>query len=226
MTISWLPSPLSLLPQPATAVGLGVVLNLFFTRHPDLKVRLRELAGKVFRFEVEDLGQEFFMTVDDDGSVRIHTYCDEVHHVTLSGASKAFLALMFNRSDPDSLFFSRELKMAGETDTGLHFKNILNNVDMDWEQELAGFVGRPMARLVENMTRRAWEAGQRGRERLEEETERWMDESGIPRRADLNALRDQVAQLEGRLDRLNRACTRLHNKLAVAGAAPEPGTDG
>ncbi len=221
---SWLAVPLKWLPRPLTAVGLSVTLNLFFQRYPELKARLAELSGKVFQFEVEDLQHAFFMVVDEGGEVRIHTYSDTVAHVTMAGSSRAFLALLFNTRDPDSLFFARELKLSGETDTGLHFKNILDNVEIDWQRELAPWLGEKLAgatvRSVEQLQK---SVGQK-MDQLDGGVEEWMTQRTLPRQAQWQTFREQMDAVLERSERLQRAINRVEKKRALAqatGVVPE-----
>ncbi len=215
---NWFSFPLKWLPQPLTAVTLGITLNLFFKRYPELKNRLAELSGKVFQFDVEDLEQSFFMVVDEGGEVRIHTYSDTISHVTMSGSSGAFWALLFNTRDPDSLFFARELKLSGETDTGLHFKNILDNVEIDWEKELAPWMGSWLAgatvRTVEQLKR----ATEQGWDKAEAGMDDWLKGYKIPRQAQGSGFREAVDELVGRAERLERAIVRLEHRRALAQA--------
>ncbi|MBF0153874.1 MAG: SCP2 sterol-binding domain-containing protein [Magnetococcales bacterium] len=219
---SLLQKPLQLLPASATAIGLGITINLFFLRYPDLQERLRQLEGKIFRFDVEDLQQEFFMEVAIDGRVSIHTYADEDPHVTMVGSSKAFLSLLFNTADPDSLFFSRALKMSGETDTGLHFKNILDNVDIDWEKELAAFVTTPVAQALSRLARQAREKSNQARDSMGNLVEQWMEDHHVPRQKDLTSFQDDVASLVKEVDGLDKRLTRLNHRLALRSGPATP----
>ncbi|MBF0136462.1 MAG: SCP2 sterol-binding domain-containing protein [Magnetococcus sp. DMHC-1] len=212
---SLLQKPLQWLPTSASAIGLGITINLFFLRYPDLQERLRLLSGKIFRFDVEDLQQEYFMEVAEDGRVRIHTYSDPDPHVTMAGTSKAFLSLLFNTADPDSLFFSRELKMSGETDTGLHFKNILNNVEIDWEKELAAFVSTPVAMVLSRLARQAYQNGNQARESMGKVMERWMELHQVPRQRDMTAFRTEVETMEKQVERLDKRLVRLGHRVAL-----------
>lgn len=218
--ISWLSSPLKWLPQPLTAVSLSITLNLFFQRYPELKARLAELAGKIFQFDVENLQQSFFMVVDDDGAVRIHTYSDTVAHVTMAGDSHAFFSLLFNTKDPDSLFFSRELKLSGETETGLHFKNILDNVEIDWETELAAFMGRPAAKVTTRVVEQLKRASEQGWDKAEAEIENWMKEHDVPRQVQREVFREQVEKLAERTEKLERSIARVARKRSLTQTSP------
>lgn len=216
MIMSLLSAPLKMIPQPVTAVSLGIILNLFFTRYPELKERLGELDGKIFQFEIEDMGESLYMNVDQAGELRIHTYSDNIPHVTMSGNASAFLSLLFHTTDPDSLFFSRQLKLSGETDTGLRFKNILDNAEVDWERELATLVGRPMAKTLMGMANKTKQAGQRSKEIIEAEVETWLQGYGFPSRKQLQDFIQDVESLSGRLEKLEKSITRLARKQAVA----------
>ncbi len=216
MLTNLLKAPLKMMPQPVTAVSLGVVLNVFFARYPDLKQQLSELSGKIFEFEVEDLEESFYMTADDQGGVTIHTYCDNIPNVTMSGSSNAFLSLLFQTTDPDSLFFSRALNLSGETDTGLHFKNILNNVDIDWEQELASLFGAPVASYLMAMARQVQSLGEQGKEKVESEIENWMEENELPLKSKFETLQEQLEELEEKTERLEKSISRVSKKLSSA----------
>ena len=51
--------------------------------------------------------------------------------LTLSARTRDYLALALREEDADTLFFSRRLRMEGETDLGLLVKNTLDAVDWD-----------------------------------------------------------------------------------------------
>ncbi|MBF0309906.1 MAG: SCP2 sterol-binding domain-containing protein [Magnetococcales bacterium] len=214
--------PLKLLPQPFTAVSLGITLNLFFSRYPALKERLSELGGKIFEFDVEDLGKQFYMRVEDNGGILLHTYCDDDCHVTMAGESTAFLDLLTGQADPDSLFFSRRLKLSGETDTGLRFKNLLDNVEIDWEKEMASVVGGPMAGVLDGWRKQTFAGMQQGRKIVEAGVERWVGNTGLPRKGELEPLHQAVEVLGETLGRLEARASRLEKRLALQSKAKTP----
>ncbi|MBF0296029.1 MAG: SCP2 sterol-binding domain-containing protein [Magnetococcales bacterium] len=222
MLASLFAMPFKWIPGPVTAVSLGIVMNLFFQRYPELRERLKELSGKVFEFHIEDFSQSLFMEVDDMGQVLIHTYSDALPHVVMAGTGGAFLSLLFATTDPDSLFFSRQLKLSGETDTGLRFKNILDNVEIDWEKELSVLVGEAAAKGLMMMAHQARQLGTQGKSRLETEMEQWLNGQEIPRRKNLEELRRKAETLNKHLERLEGRMTRAGKRLTRSGSG-KPG---
>ncbi|MBF0214615.1 MAG: SCP2 sterol-binding domain-containing protein [Magnetococcales bacterium] len=217
--------PFQLIPKPVTAVTLGIVLNLFFKRYPDLKERLTELSGKVFEFHVEDQSQSFFMEVTHDGEVLIHTYADSLPHVVMSGKVSAFLALLFSTTDPDSLFFSRQLQLSGETDTGLRFKNILDNVEIDWEKELSLLFGASGARNLMTLASRARQNSEQAKNRLESTLEQWIAQQNPPRAGQLQALKGQAEAVSKDIERIEGRISRASKRFALAAAHRAPSTN-
>lgn len=51
--------------------------------------------------------------------------------VTLRAGLQDFFAMMRQESDPDTLFFQRRLQIEGDTELGLHLKNLLDATDWD-----------------------------------------------------------------------------------------------
>ena len=46
----------------------------------------------------------------------------------MRGALKVLVRVMLGKEDPDTVFFSRELEINGDTAVALHFKNILSSI--------------------------------------------------------------------------------------------------
>ncbi len=225
MSFSGFANPLMFVPQPLTAVGLGVGLNLFFQRYPELKARFKELSGKRFRFEVEDLFQEYTMEVEEDGGVRIYTYSDLDPDVIMSGEASAFIALLLGTTDPDSLFFSRRLNLSGETDVGVRFKNILDNVDVDWEKELAAWFGSIPAQGMVTAAKKVKEKVGARRESIHESIEAWMDDNDLPRHRALLSLQEAADEMAERSERLAQRLSRAEKRLGLARSSAETPAD-
>jgi predicted lipid carrier protein YhbT len=56
--------------------------------------------------------------------------------------------LASRREDPDTLFFHRRLCIEGETETGLHVKNLLDALEYDWQAHFRDVFGEPLGSAV------------------------------------------------------------------------------
>jgi len=87
-------------------------------------------------------GRSFFVEVLDTGGQANFTYRDgwfrplfsatRTPDLTFRANLSAFLQMLARQEDPDTLFFSRELSIEGDTELGLVVKNMLDAVD--WPQ--------------------------------------------------------------------------------------------
>ena len=74
--------------------------------------------------------------------------------VTIRGALEEFWRLATRTEDPDTLFFSRRLSIEGDTETGLHVKNLLDALDYDIEAHVRAVLGgaaAPVLALIRRM---------------------------------------------------------------------------
>ena len=113
-------------------------------RGQPLTERLGELSGKRFRLQVDDASVALTFEITSSG-LRPASIDP---HVTMRGALKDFVALALRREDPDTLFFQRRLVVEGETETGLHLKNLLDG----WDYDLAGHVHATLPRPLAHLT--------------------------------------------------------------------------
>ncbi len=115
---------LKLAPLWMEAMGAAAVMAAMTEFHPALKEKFAELDGKLFRFEASDIQKAFYLQIaDKEASVVV--YVTRLPDVTMRGTVKVLLDVFTGRVDPDTVFFSRRLEIAGDTAAAVHLKNIL-----------------------------------------------------------------------------------------------------
>lgn len=130
-------------PAPLQAQWLALAVN-HLLRGQLLSGRLDELAGKCFRLCVEDIPVALSFEVAGGGLRR----STRAPHVTIRGTLQDFVALARRREDPDTLFFQRRLAVEGETETGLHLKNLLDGWEYDLPAHLRAVLPGPLASVT------------------------------------------------------------------------------
>ena len=127
-----LPTPLTLplkfLPSFVHNKVLVMALNKMFVR--EIKDgELDFLQGKIIHITIEDAGIDYRFTLD--GNKLIAADKNNPADVILQGTVYNYLLLASRQEDTDALFFSRRLRMQGDTELGLYVKNFLDGMDMD-----------------------------------------------------------------------------------------------
>jgi predicted lipid carrier protein YhbT len=124
------PDILEVVPLSIQATALTALLNRMLRGQP-LRMRLGELHGRTVSVRISDIPWHMHFQIRDR---HIHAAVEGlVPDVTISGDLKDFLELLGGREDPDALFFQRRLNMEGDTDTGVHVKNLLDSLEYDWD---------------------------------------------------------------------------------------------
>ncbi len=141
-TLLFIPSgvlrlPLRLIPD---AVHTAVLARLgnHLLRGQVIATRLKELDGKSLCIHITDASSRFYFQIQGEclqPARRKHT------DVTIRGRLNDFRLLATRREDPDTLFFNRRLCIEGDTDTGVHIKNLLDALEFDWEAHFRSLFG-------------------------------------------------------------------------------------
>ncbi len=114
------------LPRTPPALAVATALNLARGRLFD-RDAFEPLRGRSVAVRVLDAGIEFALTLDGRGfapAARAAT-----PDVVICASARDFLALALRVEDADSLFFTRRLRMEGDTELGLYVKNTLDAID-------------------------------------------------------------------------------------------------
>lgn len=124
--------------QPPTHV-LTLALNLALDRILP-RDTLAPLTGRHLQMRVLDAGLTLDFTLAATGFRRATPTAGGKPDLVISATTRDFMALALREEDPDTLFFSRRLRMEGDTDLGLLVKNTLDAVD--WDALKAKLTGR------------------------------------------------------------------------------------
>lgn len=117
---------LARLPVRPPTVALVSALNLGLDRLVPRET-FAPLAGKSFAISVLDAGLTLRFAYDGQRFSALGS--DAAVDSTISASTRDFIALLTREEDPDTLFFSRRLRMEGDTELGLLVKNTLDGID-------------------------------------------------------------------------------------------------
>ncbi len=133
--------PLRLVPDIIHAKIFARIFN-HVLKGQSLASRLNEIDGKSVTIHITDVPCKFHFCFQT-GRIR----AAQLHKgdVTISGNLKGFMQLVTRRQDPDTLFFKRELNIEGETETGVHIKNLLDSMDYDWDAHIDAVLFPPLS---------------------------------------------------------------------------------
>ncbi len=159
-----LPTPVSLiraallaLPAAALRPALHLAMRTLRQQHPGLFKRLARLAPATILFEPADTPHCFLLTIAA-GDLRLTLAArDQAASARIKGSLANLLYLMEGRIDSDTLFFSRDVVINGDTAVAVGFRNTLDGEAISLLADalaVAGPLAGPGRRLIMRVDRR------------------------------------------------------------------------
>lgn len=206
-------------------MGWMLVLEEFINRglglDPAAADALRGLAGRSLGIDVRGLRLRLLVFIATDG-LHLAPWPPEGNETpdTTIGGPPLALARLFTSTEPYQTLFRGEVEVAGDTGLLERLRGILATADLDWEEPLTRLLGDPVGHQVARGMRGLGKWSDQARESVAQDTRDFLEEETrlVVREDEVRAfsaavdtLRDDVARLEARLERLERP----------AGGAPE-----
>ena len=194
--------------------GLETSINHVLKQDPASLQKLARLQGKVICFEFTEIDLALYLFPHNQG-LQVQYIYEGNADTTLRGSPLAFINM--GLGDSTQSLFSGEIRISGDIELGQRFKRILDQLDLDWEEWLSEYTGDLVAFKTGSVIRQLNAWGQEALKTLQLDSREYLQEEGelAPRPAELNdftreisQLRDQVARLEARIQRLQK---QLHS---------------
>ncbi len=191
------------------AGGLEAALNTALHLDEETFRKLARFNGKVIAIELQGLELNLYLLPGPDGISLISQY-DGVPDTTLSGTPLA-LAKMALGPDASQVLFAGKVTIHGDVETGQGFKRLLDELDIDWEEQLARYTGDIAAHKLGNLFRATSTWGLQALDILGRDAAEYLQQEGqdlpLPTEVrqfihEVDDLRDGTARLESRLARL------------------------
>ena len=198
------------LPTPVAA-ALEAALDAVLRLDPDSREKLAALAGKVVAVELAGFGLRFYLA-PGPGGLKVFSHYEGEPDALIEGSPVGLAAMGLARRAEDSLL-SGEVRMRGDVALAQRLREILEGLDLDWEEQLARLLGdvpaHQLGRAARGLGRWAREAGET---LLKDLGEYLRYEARLtPDRAEVtafvaavDALRDDTERLAARVERLER----------------------
>ena len=189
--------------------ALESAINRYLQLDPEAAARLAKLSGKHIGMVLKGIDLEMFVTTDGN-RIHLHESIDGEADTVLRGTPLGMLQLGLG-SNTQKTLFGGDVQIEGDVETGQTFKEILDAVDIDWEEQLSRLTGDFVAHRIGNAARTARRVLKHGRATLEQDISEYLQEElrVLPTRienenfiADTRDIAMAIERLEARVSRL------------------------
>jgi ubiquinone biosynthesis protein UbiJ len=208
-----------MLPTAATA-ALEAGLNRYLALDPDTLRRMAQLDGRVIGLQWRGTGLVLYFLPGPQG-VQVLSHYEGEPDTLISGSPLALAELGLG-GDRERALFSGAVEIRGDTETGQRFQQVLETMDIDWEEHLSHLVGDVAAHQAGRLARAGRKYLRSSADTLRQDLGEYLTEEArlLPARiqvdnflADIDRLRMDADRLEARVQRL---LARAHRDPAAS----------
>lgn len=189
---------------------LAALLNRQLKAHTSARELCARLEGRVFAVRVRNTSLAMFFVVAA-GEVHLASEYADDPDVVISGS---LLSLARLAGSSEQAFRDGAIDLSGDAEIAQQFEKLLRYGRPDFEEELSATVGDVIAHALGDMARGVADWGRETRTTMRQNVAEYLQEESrsVPSRYEVNAfrqkvdaLRDDVARLEARLNRHDAA---------------------
>ncbi|APE31269.1 hypothetical protein BOX17_10105 [Halomonas aestuarii] len=203
--------------------GLERTLNALLARDPAAPSRLARLAGHRILLRLERPALALAIHFHPAGLDLLHPEdtAEEGYDAVVELDAET-LGELLGGASLERLMFQGKLAVRGRTHLLEATRDLLLDLDLDWEGELARWLGDIPAHSLAEGLRSLSRWGLRTRQELCADVGEYVFEEArlLPGRHQLEALRDHMTEVEIATDRVEARLARLRRRLAAAETAP------
>jgi len=200
------------LPTAVTA-SIEMAVNRVLQLDEDTLARLRDLEGKVIAIDVRGLDVSLYL-IPGPGKLSVYGRFEGEPDTVLRGTPVALMRMGLVKHAGDVLF-AGDVEISGDVEVGQQFSEILDALDIDWEEHLSHVTGDLVAHKLGNVVRSALSWGQQTADTLGQDIAEYLQEENetLPNRDEVENYMSQVDVLRTDVDRMEARVRRLENYL-------------
>jgi ubiquinone biosynthesis protein UbiJ len=198
---------------PASAItGLEALLNRYLRLDPAIGSRMATLSGRCIGIALSGLDLTLYVFPDEHG-IQLRDHTEGGPDTVLRGTPLGMAGLGIGGNTEKTLF-SGDVVIEGDVETGQAFKAILDELDIDWEEQLSKLTGDVVAHQLGNVARRGRRAVHRGIDTLEQDIGEYLQEElrVLPTRIETENFSADVTRISMDVDRLTARLKRLQTQ--------------
>lgn len=196
---------------------LDKIVNRYLSLDSEVAQKISDFEGKVIAIELQGINKTFFLfpLADQQGAVlSLSDSYDGVPDTVLKG-SPAALFKMGLADDVAPLMLKGEVEITGDVRLGREFKKLLAEIDIDWEENMATWMGDVPAHQLAQAAKRFTGWASRAKQSITMNVSEYLQEESrdVVAGAELEAFYEDVDNLRNDVDRLEARAEALKNKI-------------
>lgn len=193
--------------------ALDVALNQVLQLDPRATQRIHDLEGKLLALNIIGPNLTIYL-LPVDGRLQVHAFA-EGHVDTTISATPLGLARLALQTDANDAMFKGDVKIVGDVEFGQAIKDLLGNIDIDWEELLSKAIGDVAAHKVGRSLRGLINWGEQSADSLQKDLAELLQHEMrvLPQRIDIEQFLDGVDSLRADFERFELRLSRFEQRM-------------
>ena len=196
-------------------IGLAeAALNRLLRLDPASLEKIRRLDGKLIHIRCTSPPVDLYIQPLFDG-LALLSQTDVEPDTRISGSAATLLGLL-TATDRQQALTGNTIEISGNIELSQQLQQLLGQLDIDWEAQLAEWIGDIAAHQLGNQLRSLFKWGQQATASMVMNVEEFLHEEArtLPPRAELEQFYSSIESLALDTDRLAARLDRIADKLA------------
>lgn len=192
----------------ALVAAIDAAFNKMLRLDPHAIDRIAALDGKLLALEIRGTGITLYLLATED-RLRISSFASGEADATISATPLGLAQLSFQK-DASSAMFAGDVRIRGDVELGQTFKDILGNIQVDWEEQLSHLLGDVAAHQIGRGLRGLFGWGSQSGDSLQENLAEFLQHElqVLPLREDIKHFLNDVDSLRADLERFELKFSR------------------
>ena len=197
----------------AIAAVLETAINQVLRLDPDTVEQLQRIQGKVIAVELKGVNVTLYLIPQKEG-LNVFGHFEGEPDTILRGTPIA-LAKMGLVKNAGDVLFEGDVEISGDVELGQQFREILDGLDIDWEEHLSHITGDIVAHKVGNLARGVFDWSKHTTEILSQDAAEYLQEESreLPNRREVDNFLKNIDILRSDVDRMEMRVSRLGDLL-------------
>jgi ubiquinone biosynthesis protein UbiJ len=201
----------------AIAAVLETAINQVLQLDPDTVEQFHQIQGKVIAVELKGVNVTLYLMpqeVSQEKALSVFGHFEGEPDTILRGTPIAMAKMGLAKNAGDVLF-EGDVEISGDVELGQQFREILDGLDIDWEEHLSHFTGDIVAHKMGNLVRGIVGWGKQTTEILGQDAAEYLQEESreLPNRREVDSFLNNIDILRSDVDRMEARVTRLSDRL-------------
>ncbi|WP_086930302.1 ubiquinone biosynthesis accessory factor UbiJ [Agarilytica rhodophyticola] len=202
-------------PEISTAVAAIIEksINLALKYDPATRLQLQALSGRSICIECQSPDIQLFFFLEDT-QVIVNAHSDEATDVKISGNTSDFISMLGQSTHS---FAESNITVSGKINVLNQLKEILSDLEIDWEQPLTEIIGILPGHALAQSIRASFNWARRQQQEVKRVLPEYLTEELrlIPAKAEINKYNQDVDMIKSAVQRLEARVQRLKNQLST-----------